>query len=99
MQIVVEGNIVKGARITGPQHHFLEVVFCARKSQDKSKVDFIDYANEPSNKHETLLQCIISDFSEVIGAVSYDSKDALNKVAYEELFYEIVDNYLLCRKN
>ncbi len=83
MQIVIEGNTVKAVRITGPQHHFLKVVF----SESPEEIMFFNCSNElrgsSSGKHEVLLQNVMASFQDIaiinnVTSVAYDAKDTLN---------------------
>lgn len=100
MQVFVDGNIVKAARITGPEHHFLGVEFSSQPSQ----VEFIDCSkvlpSEKSQQRKKILLKIISDNSDThlnggflgkIKSVMFDSRDTVNEAAYRELFKHILE--------
>lgn len=96
MQVVIEGNTVKAARITGPQHHFLEIEFC----ESPVEIMFYDRSNSRSNEteeHELFLKNIVDELQYVdsvskISSVSYDVRDSLNKGAYRDLFLKILES-------
>lgn len=87
MQIVIEKNKVKAARITGPEHHFL----CIEFAEAIDEIVFVDCSNNENHqsKHQELLSLILQNmdnyFIHFISTISFDTQDTPNKFAYEEL--------------
>jgi len=93
MQIFIDGNTVKAARITGPEHHFL----CVDFSGTEGEIVFVDNSEgstEKLNERKSLLEKVISelqcDLVKSIRMVSFDTRDTPNESAYKELFIGVV---------